>query len=454
MLRDDPAFVRILKNSGWLLSAKGASMPIQVAQSVLAARLLGVAGFGTIGLIITYVEVARRIASFRMNEVVIKFLTDALVRDDRAGGAAAVKAALIAELVSAFVGFAIVWATVPVLAPLFFDGSSLNDLILVYSLSMLIDCVLESATGALQVFDRFRVQAIADVIGKAVTLSVIAVAYALDGGLLAVLVGYLVGNTVSTGMVLFGALAESRRRLGARWWRTPLSALGGRGREMRSFAITTNVGGTLSLIVKDSELLWLGYFTTPAAAGFYRLAKSWISMVVIPAAPLVKSFYPEIARTIAAGDLPRTRKLLRKGTLLAATWIVPVGLVFLAVSPWTVPWLYGDGFSPAIPTFALLLLGVGFADILFWMRPALLALGRPDVALRITILNTVLKIALTVVLVPIGGQIAMASITGGLFILGTLIGVAYAMRALHALEQARSAAPPEVPLPIAQEQAV
>lgn len=444
-LRDDPALVRILKNSGWLLSAKGLSLPMQVVQSVLIARLLGVAGFGMFGVIIAYVETARRLTSFRMNEVVIKFVTDAVVAHDTPRAAATMKAALGAEVGSSLVSFAIVWATVPALGHYFLGDSSANVFVMVYSLSILIDCMLEPLTGALQVFDRFRVQAIADVIGKLASLCAVAVVFGMHGGMLAVLIAYLAGNAVSTGLVVVFALREIAERFGARWWRTPLAVLRGRGRELGGFALSTNLGGTLSLIVKDSELLWLGYFTTPAAAGLYKLAKSWIAMVVIPAAPLVKSFYPEIARAIAARELAKTKRLLRRGTALAAAWIVPVGVGFLAVSPWMVPWLYGAEYRPAIAVFAILLLGMGISDILFWMRPTLLALGRPDVALRITALHTVLKVVLVVALVPTGEAIAMAGITGGLFILGSVIGSTFALIKLRRLDQ------PALPLSLAVE---
>jgi O-antigen/teichoic acid export membrane protein len=421
-----------------LLSAKGLTLPMQVVQSVLIARLLGVSGFGTFGVVIAYVEMARRLTSFRMNDVVVKFVTDAIVARDKPRAAATMKVALGAEVCTSVVSFVIVWVTVPFVAGSFFSTPAATPFVLIYSLSILIDCMLEPATGLLQVFNRFRVQAIADVIGKIASLLAVAIVYLLHGEMIAVLIAYLAGNSLSTGLVLVYAMRETTEQLGARWWRTPINVLRGRGRELAGFAVSTNLGGTLSLVVKDSELLWLGYFTTPAAAGLYKLAKSWISMVVIPAAPLVKSFYPEIARTVAAREFDSTKRLLRKGTALAAVWIVPVGGCFLAVSPWMVPWLYGPDYRPAISVFAILLLGMGISDILFWTRPMLLALGRPDVSLRITALHTVLKVVLVVTLVPAGKAVAMASITSGLFILGAAIGSMFALYKLRDLSKPAS----------------
>lgn len=431
MLRDDPVLVRILKNSGWLLSAKALSLPLQVAQSVLVARLLGVSGFGMLGVIVVYVTTSEKITSFRMNEVVVKFMTDAVVGQRMRMAAATLKGALLAEAWTTVFAFTLVWITVPYVAPYFIGDASANSLICLYTISSLIDIPLESSTAVLQVFDRYRVQAIGDVLGRGATLVAVAVVYALHGTMVHVIIAYLIGNLISTGVITVFAMILVRERLGAGWWRTPLAELGPKRREMTKFALSTNVGGTLSLIVKDSELLWLSFFTTPAAAGIYKLAKSWIAMVVIPAAPLVKSFYPEITRSVAANELDRTKKLLRKGTLLAAAWIVPIGVGFLAVSYWLVPWLYGRDYSPAVPTFAILIAGIGYSDILFWMRPCLLAFGRPDVALKITTLHAVLKIVLVITLVPLGGHLAMAGITSFLFVLGTTIGTLFILKCLR-----------------------
>ncbi len=90
---------------------------------------------------------------------------------------------------------------------------------------------------------------------------------------------------------------------------------------------------------------------------------------------------------------------------------------------------------------ALLLAGMGLSQVLFWNRPTLLALGRPGFALRLTILNTALKVSLVLLLVPALGALAMASITAALFVLGTALSTVFIARALRG-GWARGSAPP------------
>lgn len=435
MLRNDPVLRRILKNSGWLLSAKGASLPIGLLQSVLLARLLGVGGFGAIGVVAAYVTTARRLISFRMDEVMVKFLTDALIGDhDRRRAAATLKLGVATELAGAMVALGLIWLSIPWVAKYFLDDPGAERWVAIYALTLVTECVLESTTGALQVLGKFRVQAVAEVTGKLVTLALVIEAFFVDRGMTAVMIAYLIGSAVTTALMVWALAIEAKERLGAGWWQTPISSLRGRMMPILRFAVSTNLGQTLSLIVKDSELLWLAFFAPPTSTGYYRMAKNWISLVVVPAGPLVKSFYPEIAKTIAGRDIAGTRRLLRKGSVIAAIWIVPVGVLFAASGWLWVPIFYGAEFLPALWVFAILLVGIGFADIAFWMRPVLLALGRPDVALRITAFHTVLKVGLVTLLVPIGTHLAMAGITGGLFVLGTVLGGGFALRALRRLD--------------------
>jgi O-antigen/teichoic acid export membrane protein len=65
---------RVLKNSGYLFSSTGLVSAIGMLQGILAARLLGVAGFGILGTITMFTNVINEFTSFRMGELVIKYV--------------------------------------------------------------------------------------------------------------------------------------------------------------------------------------------------------------------------------------------------------------------------------------------------------------------------------------------------------------------------------------------
>ena len=106
-LKQDALFGRVLRNSAHLLSTNSVSLALSFLMGILSARLLGVQGFGLVGLVMGYASTVNSILSFRMSELVVRYGGEYLETGakDRAG--ALVKASALAE------------ATVSVLAFLF-----------------------------------------------------------------------------------------------------------------------------------------------------------------------------------------------------------------------------------------------------------------------------------------------------------------------------------------------
>lgn len=69
-----PLTRRIVKNSGYLFSATGAAAFMSMLQGILTARLLGPSEFGALGAITVFTSTINRFASFRMNELVVRYV--------------------------------------------------------------------------------------------------------------------------------------------------------------------------------------------------------------------------------------------------------------------------------------------------------------------------------------------------------------------------------------------
>ena len=76
---DNGIFRRLLRNAGYLLSSNTIVMGISMVQSAIAARILDVAGFGLLGTITVFATVINKLTSFRMGELVIKFVEQLIV---------------------------------------------------------------------------------------------------------------------------------------------------------------------------------------------------------------------------------------------------------------------------------------------------------------------------------------------------------------------------------------
>jgi O-antigen/teichoic acid export membrane protein len=84
--RQDILMGRVIRNTGYLFSSNTVAMALGIVQSIFAARLLGVAGFGVLGTVTVFASTVNRLFSFRMGELVVRYLSQYLVEERRRTG--------------------------------------------------------------------------------------------------------------------------------------------------------------------------------------------------------------------------------------------------------------------------------------------------------------------------------------------------------------------------------
>src|SRR5512134_3410611 len=90
-LREDPLLQRVVRNSSYLFSSNMISAALGVLQGIFVVRLLGGSDYGLLTIIMDFASNTNRLLSFRMSEVVVKFMGEALAQDDKPRAAAIVK---------------------------------------------------------------------------------------------------------------------------------------------------------------------------------------------------------------------------------------------------------------------------------------------------------------------------------------------------------------------------
>jgi len=422
-LLKNPLVARVIKNSGYLFSATGVTAVISMVQGILAARLLGVEGFGILGAITMFTSVVNKFISFRMGELVVKYVGQYTETDDTPRAAALFKAAALAEMGASILAFALIWLLSPLAARYFAKDVSLAHWFAWYGLIVISNLIAESSTGLLQIFDRFRRMAALSVVQSLATLAIITIVYIQQGGFGGILAAYIVGKTIGALSLTVAALIEATRRWGKQWWKTPLGVLRPQTRELAHFAISTNISASLSLINKDSELLWVSLLRNPLEAGYYKLALSLANMAQMPVAPLPQATYPEISREVARKNWDNVRYILKRGSLLAGgyTLVITVGLIILGQP--LIRYIYTPEYLPAFPALLILLAGFLVANTFYWNRIALLAIGHPDFPAKVNLALAIMKVAGMLLLVPRYGFMVSAALLAGSYLIGVTVSV-------------------------------
>jgi len=428
----NPLLRRVAQNSGYLLSSSTLAAALSMVQSILAARLLGVAGFGLLGTVIQFVTVVNRLTSFRMTEVVVKFAGGQQARGEARLASATFKAAGITEAASSVLAFVLIVLLAPLAADVLIHVPGAAPLVVAYGLVVLFNLISESAQGLLAVTNQFRLIAAFNLVQSGLTLLLVAGAYMAELGLPAVLGAYLVGKVAAAIGLTAAALVQARQLWGAGWWRVPLAVLRPQRRELTGFAVNTNLNGSLNLITHDSELLWLSALSTPTQAGYYKLGMAILNLLLIPVDSLINPTYREVAREVATRQWANVRYLLRSGSALAAGYTLTASLLLVIFGEQLISMLWGPEFLPTTYSVLLILLiGAFAANTLYWARRTLLALGLPGFPTIVNLVAAVLKIGATLALVPAGGALAMAAILSVYFAGTSLANAGKALLTIH-----------------------
>ena len=422
-LRADPLIRRVLRNSGYLFSGNAVSAVLNVAQGILVARLLGDAGLGLLTIIMDFASNTNRLLSFRMSEVLVKYMSEALAEDNKERAAAIVKGIGLTEAFTSLLAYLVLLGLAPWGAQLFADNVSIAYLIRFYGLFLLANLVYETSMGVLQTTDKFKRVAQVNFFQSIVITSLILVAVFLNWGLLGILTAYLVGKSITGAAVLRLALREMHQKFGDDWLRVPLNVIGD-WKSILRFAFNTNLNGTVNLFARDNIRLYLAIFLPDAQVGYFSLAARLVNLMMLPIEPFIWPTYAEITKTIAQKQWQATRKLLKQVSAIGGAWTLLAGGGLIALGWWLIPFLYGSDLVPAYPCLVILLIGYGVANALNWNRPLLLALGHPNYPLVVAAVTGAIEILLLFLFVPSGGYIIGAAIFSGYLAVSILINVA------------------------------
>jgi O-antigen/teichoic acid export membrane protein len=407
----------IVKNSGYLLSSNTAAMVLSMLQGIFAARLLGVEGFGIIaGVVIPFASAVHRFMSFRMSELVVKYLGQAMVEEKRERAAAVVKAAALVEGLTSVAAYLVLFLGAPLAAKYLTKDASLAPLFAFYGLFLLSHLVYETSLGVLQVNRLFNRQATVHFTQSLITAGLIFAAYLFQGGMWEVLGAYFAGKTFMGIAITAIAFRQLNRTVGSGWWRTSFRSLPD-WVSMAKFGVSTNLHGTVNLAARDSETMFISLLRSPVEAGYFKIALTVINLVMLPIEPFIATTYAEISRTISKMEWGITRRLLKRVTMISGIWTIAAGGGAALLGWWMIPTFYGADFGPAYPAMLVLLAGYGFANIFNWNRSLLLALGLPAYPLKVSAAVGAVKTILTFSLVGMLGYVFEAGLLSGYFII-------------------------------------
>jgi len=412
----DKQFKTVIRNSGWLLVGDVGSGILGLAQTILLGRILGAEQFGLLALIIAYVSIVNQFVDFRVWEMATKYLSDFWVKEDRERTLATVKLSYLIDLLSGIVAFLVVILGLPLVSRFVFSEPVAGELVVLFAFSLLFATVNGTGQAILRVFDKFQWLAAWRVAVSTVKLVLVTSALLAGFGLGGVLIAYSASALAGGLGLLYLSIKVVKALVGVR--RASVSLLKGRYKEIALFLMHTNMGTFWGAIIRNLDVMLLGYFWGTTEVGYFKMAKTFVSQLAMITNPLYDSLFPELTKMWAAGDISAYNRFIRKLTIVSGTLIIVAALVFSVVAPWIVNLTVGEDFLPAVAAIRVMVWGIVIAVTFVWARPTVIAIGKPQIGNLAGGIGVVLYVAISLIIVPLWSYLGTAT----MFLLPYVVG--------------------------------
>ncbi len=172
-------------------------------------------------------------------------------------------------------------------------------------------------------------------------------------------------------------------------------------RRYLAFVLPATLGMPVSVVVWErSEVFFLERFSGLVQVGYYSLAYTVFSMVLMLGWALINGFYPAMSRDYGAGDWRRIQEKLSQGILLGALYAVPLTFGGWATIDGLISLLYGDKMLPAVSIARVLLASLVPGVLSGLLGILVLATGRVWLSLTTSVALCAVNIALDLILIP------------------------------------------------------
>ena len=378
MLTSDKLQRRLVKNVAWLFSGGVGSSVFASIEPILLARFLGVEQFGLLTLVIAYVGLINNMVTFKLHEAVVKYVGHYWELGQKSKSLSYIKFFYLLGFLTGFLAFLGCILLAEVGNDFFIRSEEAFKFILVYSLTILFSNLNKNSEAILRVFDRFKIVALVDTSNSGVRLVLVSIALFAGFGIKGVLVSYVIvafALFVTLQVIVFSVLKNQGLE---KWTKAKLGNPRLLVDEAGSFILTSTFAGFLENIVsmKRLPILLLGHFVGSAAAGFYRVATIFPSVINKLLHPTIAAIYPPLVSAQSRGSHETFYQIVSYSTKNLLKLILPIGAIFLLFANEIIVIFFGVEYQPAVVAMQITVAIGILSSFCFWVSVVELALNR------------------------------------------------------------------------------
>lgn len=371
-------WMKPMRSAGLLGIGKSGRAAFMLVAMALTARTLGVAEFGTLVLIHSLITAIAKISCFQTWQALVHYGMKALEGHDTSRLVRIIKFSALLDILTALIAFGIVWiVSGPAVIKFFGLDPALSSVTQLYgSVIMLLVLSSGSADGILQLFDRFDRIAWHTIAAPLIRCLGAIYLFITSGSFFEFLVLWYIAEAVSAMILItMGALTLKERMPAAGFLKRCPSLLKPEPGIWRYIG-GTQLASTLDLSNNQLPVLLVGGVLGPVAAGLYRVAKEFASVLLKPAEKLFgRAFYPDLARLSAQNDVEARRQMVIRTAPLIGGIAFLVFMLFVVFGHQLIRLTAGPDFVGAYATMIWLCAAGVIGAFAFALEPLLIAAG-------------------------------------------------------------------------------
>jgi O-antigen/teichoic acid export membrane protein len=346
-----------------------------VAQIALLTHFLGLTEFGQFALVTSVVALVGRFFDVRVGIAATTHGATELPRSPQHGAAVF----RFSYLVDATTGLAAVAALVPlslIVGPGLI-GSSGTELILLYTVTLLVSTVDESSLAVLRLFDRYRLVAAYTVPLELLRVALVLAALIIFGSLQAVIGALIIYSSLRAIANGAAAALTFRGRTERSLFASPESELRKNARRLMVRTIMhTNVVMYTKLVQKQLPTILLGAISGPLDAGLYKVGLAGSLLVARLSDPALVAALPRLSRLWATGQYARVGTWILHCSRLSISVMVTVTAAVVLFREPILTVLGGEEAVAGAGVLVASAVALAIDGALFWNASLLFAAGR------------------------------------------------------------------------------
>ncbi|NJM50340.1 MAG: oligosaccharide flippase family protein [Sphingomonadales bacterium] len=364
----------ILKNGGWLLGGKTVGALLSIVYLAMITRNLGPENFGKFALIFSFAQAIAGIISFQTWQIIVRYGTRYVLEKAKDDFAQLILLCLMLDVLGIALGALLTLTAVFGLAGYLGWDTAYSLKISLFTIVILLS-TRGTAIGILRVHDRFRDAALADSLVPIIRFLGVGIVVIIGGNIDRFLFVWAFSEIAATIIMWIIILRSLPLHIGRQNWRhMPLYYR--KYPDLTRFAAFINIGSSLRLMNQQLIVLIVGFYTGPAAAGFFRLGHQLGQVVARIADGISFAIFTEYSRLNQSSGSGAARSMIgrtMRATALSAGLLLV--MLLLGGKP-AIILIFGADYAPAYP-LVLLLGGAAAVQVATMaLEPVLMTHGR------------------------------------------------------------------------------